>query len=245
VANFAIYPGETYVECLNRLLKTSDVQEPLTQYLVEIIDHFNLIEEGPPGPQGPPGPVGPQGIPGANGVQGPAGADSTVPGPPGPQGIPGAAGTAGTPGLNGKAATVTVGTTVTGPPGTAAIVVNSGTTGDAVLNFTIPQGINGSQGIQGPAGIQGAQGPPGPQGPPGSSGTGTNQVWGETPAGTIDGSNVNYTSAHPYSPGLLAVFLNGLRQRRTGDYNETGSQSFQFIIAPLPGDSLSIDYTQA
>ena len=69
-------------------------------------------------------------------------------------------------------------------------------------------------------------------------------VFGETPAGTIDGANKNYTSAYAYSANQLAVFLNGLRQRRTSDYTETGSQSFSFLNAPLPGDSLSIDYTQ-
>jgi hypothetical protein len=84
-------------------------------------------------------------------------------------------------------------------------------------------------------GHQGVQGPPGPP---------ALQVWGETPVGAINGTNLNYASANPYSPGLLSVYLNGLRLRRAGDYSETGSQSFQFINAPLPGDSLSIDYIQ-
>ncbi|HIT65805.1 MAG TPA: hypothetical protein IAB61_00960 [Candidatus Merdisoma merdipullorum] len=47
-------------------------------------------------------------------------------------------------GLKGDAATVTVGTTTTGDPGTDAAVNNSGTTGDAVLNFTVPRGADGS-----------------------------------------------------------------------------------------------------
>jgi hypothetical protein len=174
MANFAIYPGETYEQCLNRLLQTSDAREPVTQYLVEIIDHFGLIESGPvgpPGPQGIQGVQGPQGNDGGPGPAGPPGADSTVPGPPGAQGDPGADGADGTPGANGRAATVTAGTTVTGAAGTMAMVINSGTTSDAVFNFTIPSGIQGSQGIQGPAGVQGIQGPPGPQGPQGNDGT--------------------------------------------------------------------------
>jgi hypothetical protein len=69
-------------------------------------------------------------------------------------------------------------------------------------------------------------------------------VWGETPGGTIDGANRNFTSAKPYTAGQLAVYLNGLRQRRSSDYVESGAQNFQFISAPLSGDSLSIDYTQ-
>jgi hypothetical protein len=92
-------------------------------------------------------------------------------------------------------------------------------------------------------GHQGVQGPPGPMGPQGPVGI-SQSVFGETPVGAINGTNLSYTSARPYSPGLLAVYLNGLRLRHSNDYTETGSQSFQFISAPLAGDSLSIDYIQ-
>ena len=54
-------------------------------------------------------------------------------------------------GLKGDAATVTVGSTTTGDPGTDAAVSNSGTTGDAVLNFTIPRGADGSMWYYGDA----------------------------------------------------------------------------------------------
>jgi hypothetical protein len=77
-----------------------------------------------------------------------------------------------------------------------------------------------------------------------STPTDTKPIWGEIPVGSINGTNVTYTTANPYSPGLLAVYLNGLRMRRANDYVETGNQSFQFLNAPLPGDSLSIDYIQ-
>lgn len=93
--------------------------------------------------------------------------------------------------------------------------------------------------------LQGVQGPPGPQGPPGIPGAGALiMVWGETPAGTVDGSNLNFSSANPYRATFLSVFLNGLKQRHPSDYTETGIQSFRFVNAPLPGDSLSIDYVQ-
>lgn len=97
-------------------------------------------------------------------------------------------------------------------------------------------------------GPPGQIGPPGPMGPPGPSGGGggtTQIISGETPTGAINGVNTNYTTAYPYVANTLAVFLNGLRQRRANDYNETGTQSFSFLSVPLPGDSLSIDYVQA
>ncbi len=49
-------------------------------------------------------------------------------------------------------ATITVGTTVTGSPGTNASVTNQGTNKNAVLNFTIPQGLTGATGPTGPTG---------------------------------------------------------------------------------------------
>jgi hypothetical protein len=98
-----------------------------------------------------------------------------------------------------------------------------------------------AQGTAGPKGDKGDTGSTGPPGPPGTS----QIIWGETPTGIIDGVNKNYTSAYLYSPNQLAVFLNGMRQRRTDDYAETGAQSFSFVSAPLPGDSLSIDYVRS
>ena len=44
----------------------------------------------------------------------------------------------------GPAATITIGTVTTGAPGTAAQVTNSGTPQNAILNFTIPQGLPGT-----------------------------------------------------------------------------------------------------
>ena len=67
-------------------------------------------------------------------------------------------------------------------------------------------------------------------------------IYGEIPSGLINGSNKVYTSVNTYGTGQLAVFLNGVRQRRANDYNETTSTSFTMILAPLSGDSLSIDY---
>lgn len=79
--------------------------------------------------------------------------------------------------------------------------------------------------------------------PPGG-GAVSAQIFGETPTGLIDGVNKTFTASNSYVANTLAVYLNGLRQRRAGDYNETGATTFGFLNAPLPGDSLSIDYTK-
>lgn len=98
--------------------------------------------QGEPGPTGPAGPRGEQGPSGTAGAQGPAGPQGAV----GAQGPKGEAGVQGPAGADGKAATIKIGTVTTGDPGTAAQVTNSGTSSDAVFDFTIPRGRDGSNG---------------------------------------------------------------------------------------------------
>ncbi len=61
-------------------------------------------------------------------------------------------------------ATITVGNTTTGDPGTIASVTNVGTNENAILNFTIPAGVQGATGPEGPTGPTGPRGLTGPQG---------------------------------------------------------------------------------
>lgn len=55
-------------------------------------------------------------------------------------------------------ATIEVGTTTTGDAGTEATVINSGTSENVILDFVIPQGIQGETGPQGPQGEAGTDG---------------------------------------------------------------------------------------
>lgn len=130
--------------------------------------------QGETGPQGQTGPQGPQGEPGYyftpsvasdgllswtnNGnLQNPASVNIK-----GPQGAQGDQGPQGNPGI---AATISIGTVSTGNAGSNATVTNSGTANAAILDFSIPQGIQGEQGIQGNPGPKGDTGPQGPAGP--------------------------------------------------------------------------------
>src|SRR5215472_16520501 len=45
----------------------------------------------------------------------------------------------------------------------------------------------------------------------GGGGTAPTQVWGETPSGAINGTNMTFTTATAYRANLLGVYLNGLR----------------------------------
>lgn len=71
----------------------------------------------------------------------------------------------------------------------------------------------------------------------------TSLVQGETPGGSVNGSNTAYTTASVFATGSLRVYLNG--QRLTAgsgnDYVET-TQGFTMQYAPATGDVMLIDY---
>jgi small ligand-binding sensory domain FIST len=59
--------------------------------------------------------------------------------------------------------------------------------------------------------------------------------------------NTVYSTANAYQAGCLGLYLNGLRQRAgaANDYVELTTSTFQFVIAPLVTDSISVDYSLA
>jgi hypothetical protein len=66
----------------------------------------------------------------------------------------------------------------------------------------------------------------------------------ETPAGTLDGTNVTFTLANAPNPALgLRLCRNGIQQASGGDYTISGS-TITFISAatPQPGDTLLASY---
>jgi hypothetical protein len=87
------------------------------------------------------------------------------------------------------------------------------------------------------------RGPAGPPGPPGGTVVeGVQFIFGEIPTGALNGTNKIFTAANAFAPDSLAVFLNGLHQRRVDDYDEISTTQFQFVVAPRATDSISIDY---
>lgn len=106
---------------------------------------------GPAGLAGPTGPMGPVGATGPSGINGNVGA-------PGATGATGATGTTGATGAGGISPTVSVGTTTTLSAFSSATVTNTGTSSALILNFAIPQGIQGEQGPQGDRGPKGDKG---------------------------------------------------------------------------------------
>ena len=125
------------------------------------ISNVDSVLTGPQGPQGEPGEPGRDGVSPTITVGTVTTVASTSPAtvtnvgsdtnvildfgiPRGPQGDPGADGSDGADGADGQNATITIGATETLAPDQSAYVTNVGTATQAILNFGIPQGVQGS-----------------------------------------------------------------------------------------------------
>ena len=64
----------------------------------------------------------------------------------------------------------------------------------------------------------------------------------ETPSGTINGTNKDFTLDHiPNPTGSLKVYRGGARQRITEDYT-LSTNTISFTVAPVSGEVLLVDY---
>ena len=77
----------------------------------------------------------------------------------------------------------------------------------------------------------------------GGGGGGAQQVFNEVPGGSVDGSNVLFTTGAQFVPGTTRLYVNGVRQFISGDYVEgLDQQSIVFVSPPMTGWLLVIDY---
>jgi hypothetical protein len=160
------------------------------------------------------------------------------------------------PGPQGPSGTLAIGTVTTVSAGTPAAVTNVGTPSSAILNLTLPRGIDGIIGGPGPSNVLnigtvvgGAsadatitgtspsqtlnlvlpQGPQGPQGPAGPQGPTTLAI-GTTTTGAA-GTNASVTNT---GTSANAVFAFTIPRGATGATGATGPQG-------IPGSSATID----
>lgn len=79
-----------------------------------------------------------------------------------------------------------------------------------------------------------------------SSGLGYNQrIVGEVPTGAIDGVNATFSSANPFVPESLEVFVNGCKQAIVADYQAIAPSQIIFNFSPSVGEVVSINYAVA
>lgn len=60
--------------------------------------------------------------------------------------------------------------------------------------------------------------------------------------GILDGINTTFSTSVAYEPLSLKVYLNGIRQFRDRDYQETGDGRIIFETPPSTGDLIIADY---
>jgi hypothetical protein len=70
-------------------------------------------------------------------------------------------------------------------------------------------------------------------------------IWGETPSGSVDGSNATFTSSYPFVPETVSVTVNGLWQKRVENFNTTGDQTVTLATSPGVGEKILINYLKA
>lgn len=70
------------------------------------------------------------------------------------------------------------------------------------------------------------------------------EIHGETPAGAVDGVNAVFATSYSFRPQTERVYLNGVRQRRGGDYSVNAPSTFTFVYPPRVGDVLLVDYAR-
>lgn len=68
-------------------------------------------------------------------------------------------------------------------------------------------------------------------------------VLNETPAGTVNSSNVTFTLAHTPVTGSLMLFVNGTMKRLTTDYT-VSDNTITFVSAPSTGQWLKATYSR-
>lgn len=70
----------------------------------------------------------------------------------------------------------------------------------------------------------------------------TSIVWKETPGGTKNGTNTDFTTSQAYISGSLQLFKNGVAQSGMVSEDAPGSGQFSITPAPESDDDLSVQY---
>lgn len=84
---------------------------------------------------------------------------------------------------------------------------------------------------------------PGPKGDKGADGVGADaSVIGETPSGAINGSNAIFTTAFEFIPESVAVYVNGLNQKRIAEFNTSGTTQITLTESPGVGEIVLVNY---
>ncbi len=64
-------------------------------------------------------------------------------------------------------------------------------------------------------------------------------VFGETPAGAVDGSNATFTTSYAFKPESVQLYVNGVLERH---FVTSGSNTLLLSESPTTGEVLRVNY---
>lgn len=67
-------------------------------------------------------------------------------------------------------------------------------------------------------------------------------VIGETPSGSVNGSNATFTTSQNFVPESVQVFINGVSQTNAVDYTTSGTTTITLNVSPVSGDYIRVNY---
>lgn len=70
-------------------------------------------------------------------------------------------------------------------------------------------------------------------------------IKGEVPTGLVNGINATFTTINNFIPDKEEVYLNGLRIKKTVDYNTSGLNQILMAVSPNTGETITVDYIKA
>lgn len=91
----------------------------------------------------------------------------------------------------------------------------------------------------------GPKGDKGDQGEPGLDGGISEFVFGETPAGLVNGSNATYTTAFDFVPESVVPSINGLEQKAGTHFITMGNDTIIFNDSPTTGEIITVTYIKS
>lgn len=80
---------------------------------------------------------------------------------------------------------------------------------------------------------------------PAGTGASLNIVYGETPAGLVNGSNATFTTAYDFVPEKVQVMINGIIQKPVAHYNTSGLRTITLSDSPNTGETILVTYIKA
>lgn len=67
-------------------------------------------------------------------------------------------------------------------------------------------------------------------------------VIGETPNGDVNGANATFTTDYNFVPETVALFVNGLIQKKPIDFNTSGQTTILTAFSPEHDDVMLVNY---